>query len=242
MERALRLAEVPVAFSAGFHPHPKISYAGAAATGTASEAEYLEIAVTDECDPRWVRDALDAALPDGIDVVEVVAGDSGNLAASLEASLWEVRIDGITPDAARVAVEAFLGAKRVEVERLTKKGRRRFDVREPVLRLQVVRDDRRAASALGVPCAILRMIVRNVTPAVRPEDVLNGIRQVAAVTPRTPPRVTRLEQGPWDERAGRLVDPLRLCREPDVADDTVEEAPPATPLEDDNVVGARPPR
>ncbi|MFL6166470.1 MAG: TIGR03936 family radical SAM-associated protein, partial [Ornithinibacter sp.] len=42
-ERALRRAAVPMAYSAGFSPHPKVSYAGAAPTGTASEAEYLEI-------------------------------------------------------------------------------------------------------------------------------------------------------------------------------------------------------
>ena len=44
LERALRRADVPMAFSAGFNPHPKISYPGAAPTGVASEAEYLELA------------------------------------------------------------------------------------------------------------------------------------------------------------------------------------------------------
>ena len=51
LERALRRAEVPMAFSAGFHPHPRISYAGGAPTGMLSEAEYLEIALTRQCDP-----------------------------------------------------------------------------------------------------------------------------------------------------------------------------------------------
>ncbi|MFM8894398.1 MAG: TIGR03936 family radical SAM-associated protein, partial [Actinomycetales bacterium] len=51
-ERALRRAEIPIAFSAGFSPHPKVSYANAAPTGAASEAEYLEIAVTAVCDPE----------------------------------------------------------------------------------------------------------------------------------------------------------------------------------------------
>src|SRR3954447_22209889 len=61
LERALRRAGVPMAYSAGFTPHPKISYAGAAAMGTASEAEYLEISVTERLDPDRVREALDAA-------------------------------------------------------------------------------------------------------------------------------------------------------------------------------------
>ena len=72
LERALRRAAVPMAFSAGFHPHPKISYANAAPTGTASEAEYFEISVTDRVDPDAVRDALDEALPVGLDVLQVV--------------------------------------------------------------------------------------------------------------------------------------------------------------------------
>ena len=46
-ERALRRAAVPMAYSAGFTPHPKVSYANAAPTGTASEAEYLEIGLAE---------------------------------------------------------------------------------------------------------------------------------------------------------------------------------------------------
>src|SRR5215470_2358782 len=46
-ERALRRAEVPMAYSAGFTPHPKVSYANAAPTGTGSEAEFLEIALVE---------------------------------------------------------------------------------------------------------------------------------------------------------------------------------------------------
>ena len=55
LERALRRAEVPMAYSAGFSPHPKISYANSAPTGVASEAEYVEIGVTAECDPDRMR-------------------------------------------------------------------------------------------------------------------------------------------------------------------------------------------
>src|SRR6476659_1271896 len=69
-ERALRRADVPMAYSAGFSPHPKISYAGAAPTGVASEAEYLEIGLARESDPEQIRAAIDAALPDGLDILE----------------------------------------------------------------------------------------------------------------------------------------------------------------------------
>ena len=77
LERALRRADVPMAFSAGFHPHPKISYANAAATGTGSEAEYFEISVTQRVEPDSVRVALDEALPAGIDILQVVEAAPG---------------------------------------------------------------------------------------------------------------------------------------------------------------------
>ena len=71
-ERALRRAAVPMAYSAGFSPHPKVSYANAAPTGAASEAEYLEIALAQRCDPERLRAALDESLPPDLDVLEVV--------------------------------------------------------------------------------------------------------------------------------------------------------------------------
>src|SRR6266568_5913989 len=64
-ERALRRAGVPMAYSAGFSPHPKVSYANAAPTGVASEAEYVEISVVERREPSWVRQALDDSLPPG---------------------------------------------------------------------------------------------------------------------------------------------------------------------------------
>ena len=71
-ERAVFRARVPMAYSSGFNPHPRISYAGAAPTGSASEAEYLEIALAEVVDPADVHAQLAEALPDGLDVLEVV--------------------------------------------------------------------------------------------------------------------------------------------------------------------------
>ncbi|TDB83458.1 MULTISPECIES: TIGR03936 family radical SAM-associated protein [Actinomadura] len=220
VERAVRRAGIPVAFSGGFTPHPKISYAGAAATGVASEAEYLEIGLTAPRDPARVRADLDAALPPGLDIVDVVPvragrdGDAqpkaGAFADRLEASEWRIRLDGVSSDDAAAAVAAFMGAGEVEVERLTKKGLRRFDVRAAVSSCEL---DRRAADAADAPCAILRMVVRHSTPAVRPDDILTGLRQVADLAPPSPPLVTRLAQGPLDADTGGLADPLGPDRE-----------------------------
>ena len=192
LERALRRTGVPMAYSQGFNPHPRISYTNAAPTGTASEAEYAELAVTSVLDPEKVRDALDAALPPGLDVLEVVTVRTPDLAERLQASVWTVELPGVGVDRARAAVAALLDAETVEVSRLTKSGMRSFDARGPVLRCDV----RPGETPDGSVCAILDLVVRHVTPSVRPDDVLAALRLVADLVPPVPASVTRLAQGP----------------------------------------------
>ncbi|WP_031507469.1 TIGR03936 family radical SAM-associated protein [Streptomyces megasporus] len=210
-ERALRRAEVPMAYSAGFTPHPKVSYANAAPTGTGSEAEYLEIALTERRDPEVLRRLLDESLPDGLDVVDAVEARTGGFAERLTASRWELRLDGVSPEEAGKAVEVFLAADSVEVQRQTKKGLRTFDTRAAVASLEAVPagSDRPE----GPPCAILRLVVRHQTPAVRPDDVLSGLRATADLAPPVPAAVTRLAQGPLDEETGTVTDPFAPDRD-----------------------------
>lgn len=205
LERAIRRAGVPIGFSAGFSPHPKISYAGAAPTGGASEAEYVELGVTVPCDTEAVRTALDAALPDGLDVLEVVVASGSSLADRLEASHWQIALPGVEQATLDAATSTFLERDLIEVERMTKNGRRVFDVRGAVLRLGA---PERGAPEMVETCAILSVVVRHSTPAVRPDDVLAGLRLVSGLELPAPPRATRLAQGPWDEESGTVSDPL----------------------------------
>lgn len=201
LERALRRAGAPVAFSAGFSPHPKISYVGAAPTGAASEAEYAEIALAARVDPEAFAQAVDGSLPPGLDVVECVEALTGSLPDRIDGSAWEVRLPGVAPEAAAAAVEAFLAAEVVEVDKKTKDGSRRVDARAAVRHAGVRASD-------GDPaCAILDLVVRHTTPAVRPDDVLSGLRAVAELDLPAPPEATRSAQGLLDE-AGHLADPL----------------------------------
>nr|WP_202498426.1 TIGR03936 family radical SAM-associated protein [Streptomyces sp. SID5469] len=214
-ERALRRAEVPMAYSAGFTPHPKVSYANAAPTGTGSEAEYLEIALTEARDPDKLRELLDESLPTGLDIVDAVEARTSGLADRLTASVWELRLDGVDPADAERAVEAFKTAETVEVQRKTKNGMRTFDARGAVAGLdaRVETHSPQADRPTDQPCAILRLVVRHVTPAVRPDDVLSGLRAVADLAPPVPAAVTRLAQGLFDEETGTVTDPLAPDRE-----------------------------
>jgi radical SAM-linked protein len=215
-ERALRRAEVPMAYSAGFTPHPKVSYANAAPTGVGSEAEYLEIALAQSRDPQELRVLLDESLPAGLDVIEAVEARTPGLAERLEASVWQLRLDGVEPADARRAVVAFLAADSVEVQRSTKNGIRTFDCRAAVTRLDVEDVDALEEGACGPrdgACAILRLVVRHLTPAVRPDDVLSGLHATADLAPPVPAAVTRLAQGPLDDESGTVTDPLAPDRD-----------------------------
>src|ERR671916_1933659 len=103
-ERAVRRAGVPVSYSHGFSPHPRLSWIGAAPTGAASEAEYLEIGLTRPVDPGELAAALDAALPDGLDVLAAVAADGTPLADRIDASEWHIALPGVAPDDVERAV------------------------------------------------------------------------------------------------------------------------------------------
>ena len=201
LERAVRKAGLPMAYSAGFHPHPKISYANAAPTGAASEAEYVEVSLTRPVEPQTVREGLDAALPDGLDVVEVAdAADlPGALADHLQGSLWALRFRATGEGAAalaglQVAVDAFLSTDVLHVTWMMKKGPRELDVRAAVVALGVTQEAPPEVPA-GPGDVVVLATVRHTTPTVRPEEIWGALRQVGEVDlPR--PVSTRLRQGP----------------------------------------------
>lgn len=194
-ERALRRAGVPMAYSSGFSPHPRISYANASPTGAATEAEYLEIGLSEVCDPKAVRDALDAALPPGLDVLDVVVAIGDSLTDLLQASRWRVNLVAADPDLLRSAVAEFLTRQEVMVERLTKTGMRTFDARSAVLELAIVGE------------AELELLTLHGTPLVRPDDVVTALRQVEpGLASDQPPLLTRLSQGPLID--GQVRDPF----------------------------------
>jgi radical SAM-linked protein len=212
-ERALRRAHVPMAYSQGFNPHPKISWIGAAPTGVASEAEYVEIQLVEAVEPVDLVAILDAAMPPGLDVLEaVVAGGGESLADRVEASRWLIELPQVSAADLRDAVTRTLAEPVVEVERLTKNGMRTIDARAAIVSARVpgTRHDethRSDPAPTDPPCGILEVVVRQTTPAVRPDDVLSALRVVAALEPPVPAKATRLAQGRLDDSGG-LSDPL----------------------------------
>jgi radical SAM-linked protein len=197
----------------------------AAPTGAASEAEYLEIGLTRLMEPAQVAAALDAALPHGVDVLDAVAIPLGSppLADLIDATRWRLELPGVPPEELTLAVAALMATETLVVERVMKNGRKPVDVRAAVRVAEVTDPAAGAVSSpdddlqLGVDgadrrpyrkhCAILTVVVRQTTPAVRPDDVLAALQAVADLRPPVPPMATRLAQGLLDDR-GCLADPF----------------------------------
>lgn len=208
LERAVRRAGLPMAYSGGFHPHPKISYANAAPTGAASEAEYVEISLTREVEPSSIAAQLDASLPEGLDVLEVADASDlpGALADRLEGSLWALRFraagEGLDGPGMRSAVATLLGLAELHVTRMMKKGPRDLDVRAAVLDLVVVDVGAEVADVpelasvpVGEGDVLVLATVRHTTPTVRPDEIWAALQEVGGrQLPR--PVSTRLRQGP----------------------------------------------
>jgi radical SAM-linked protein len=194
LERALRRAEVPMAYSSGYSPHPRISYGNAAPTGAASEAEYVEIGLSEVVDLGWLARVVGEALPEGMDVIRVVPAVGASLMDRLQASSWLIDVDA-TREVLDRAVTALLDAESVLVERRGKSGSRGFDARPAIVSL-VVRDDR-----------TLEFVGRHGSPLVRPDDVVAAMQSVCPDLVLTRPALmTRVSQGPLV--GSTVIDPL----------------------------------
>lgn len=93
LERSLRRCELPLVFSAGFNPRPRISFAPALPLGVAAEAEYLEVTLEGEVEVSEARRKINDALPEGLRVTDVqaLASSMPNLSRWTRYGLYGVR-------------------------------------------------------------------------------------------------------------------------------------------------------
>lgn len=214
LERALRRIDAPMAYSSGFSPHPKISFAGAAPTGTASLAEYVELQLVRRVQPEQFAAQLSAALPEGMGIEAAVESPGRGLADRLTGSVWHIGLPGCSHTSVATAASQLMSCKELMITKKTKKGPREVDARAAIVTLEVrepgdaVGHDTQSARHLPSGCAILEAVVRHTTPVVRPDDVLTALRDVANLAPDEPPVAIRLAQGLLDEDAATVADPL----------------------------------
>ena len=131
--RALLRSKLPIAYSEGFNPHIKMSFATALAVGVTSDAEYMDFELTQELPATEVIKRLNEQLPKGAEVVnlKILRGKVQPLMASVNLSSYDVRVpyDGQLSDAT-AAVKDFNHAAEINYTRITPKKTREIEIKK----------------------------------------------------------------------------------------------------------------
>ncbi len=135
IERAIIRAKLPAAYSEGFNPHMKISFASALAVGVTSQVEYLELELKEEVELTSVVKQLMATLPPGIRVkrAKYMIGKTPALMAIVNLATYDVVVPfapGTDFAAVKESVERFNGTGEVLFTRRTPKGRKEIEVKQ----------------------------------------------------------------------------------------------------------------
>lgn len=157
-ERILRRARVPLAYSQGFNPHPRMTLALPLPVGCTGEREELDILLIEPLSPEALVDCLQPAMPPGIQVVQVYAVD---LHASARPSCvrrvdYRVVLDGVSVEAVRQAVDALLSQSQVQVEFQHK----HYDLRPLIDSLSAVEQDGQIVLEMVLLCDVQGRIGR----------------------------------------------------------------------------------
>ncbi|MDR2744681.1 MAG: TIGR03960 family B12-binding radical SAM protein [Desulfovibrio sp.] len=130
LDRALRRAGLPLAFSQGFHPLPLLSFGRALPVGVESLAEWFVVTLRAPLAPRELADRL--ALPPGMELVSVEQMPKDSRAEPAPAEKFCLRLAGDDISAAARCFEDFNARQAVTCMRKTKNGLRGVDIR-PIL-------------------------------------------------------------------------------------------------------------
>jgi radical SAM family uncharacterized protein/radical SAM-linked protein len=159
LTRALRRARVPVVYSEGFNPRPKVAFGPALPVGAASEGEYLDFESHEAIGIEGLADALNDVLPQGVRITAVAALERGakSLGESIGAARYRVSAPAL---ASRLAAAGDFRSSTLEVERNGKA--RTFDLRTELLELEVA----------GPDVIRLTLAARSQGASIRPDEVL----------------------------------------------------------------------
>jgi radical SAM-linked protein len=192
-ERALRRARLPMAYTEGFSPRPKLSFGLALPTGCESDAEYLDVALREAVAPEQITATCSSLLPDGVDVVaaQVLPAGAGSLQEEVTSCRWEIDVPQLDPDGLDEIIARVLGAEVLSVTRERKGRPVTDDLRPSVLAL-----------SSGGPCGCGSRLVAELGTrprGVRPAELAQVMGIELGLARRT---------NQWIERDGSRWEPL----------------------------------
>jgi radical SAM-linked protein len=194
-ERAFRIERLPLAFTVGFVPRPKVSFGLALSVGYESDAEYLDVELAEPVDVEAWATQLSGALPEGIDVTAtaVLNDRAPALQEAVTAAEYRLGLAGGDVSSVTQAVEAALASSALEVTR-TKKGREIVEDIRPALRAMSVLGNHDGQVAVELE-------VSTQPRSARPSEIIAAVDEQLIAE-----RVLRTHQ--WIERGGARLEPM----------------------------------
>lgn len=172
-ERTFRRADLPLAYSQGFHPQPRISLACALPLGFTSQAEILDAWLDSDIEADFVRAELDRALPPGIQIMDitVITEREPALQVQVQSAVYEITLLTSVPDLDN-RVAKVLAAESLPRERRGKT----YDLRPLIESLVPISNDLNQQQRLSVQLAA------RASATGRPEEVLQvlGVEPISA--------------------------------------------------------------
>ncbi|MBQ7454667.1 MAG: DUF2344 domain-containing protein [Selenomonadaceae bacterium] len=172
--RALIRSKLPAAWSEGFNPHLKVSFATALAVGVTSDCEYVDFELTAPVDELEVSKRLNAQLPSGAEILRLkkLRGKSKPVMSLVDLSRYEIRLpfnEKLLP-AAQNSVTAFNAAQEIKFTRVTPKKIRELELKRYLAE--------RVELSLSAGELLIKFAVR-ITPegSLKPSEVLKILRE-----------------------------------------------------------------
>jgi len=177
-ERAVRRAAIPIAFSEGFNPHPRMSFASALAVGVTSDDEYMDMDLREDVEPGEIARRLAVALPPAIAIksARLVPDNSPALMAVVNRACYEVRARlsaPVTPEQLQDYITETLNQKEIVIEKNTKKGPKPKDIRPGIINL--------TGRVEGEDVFFDMTLLTGNEGNIRPEEVVRGLKKTAGL-------------------------------------------------------------
>ena len=140
-ERTIRRATLPLSYTQGFSPHPRIALAAPLPVGVSGTRELIDLWLEEDISSSDVAKRLTAAMPPGLAVsaVEQVSDQLPSMQSCIEAARYEIRFDrdALEIDALGIAIDELLARETLDWEEQRGEKKRRYDIRATILELAV---------------------------------------------------------------------------------------------------------
>lgn len=141
-QRAIRRADLPIAYSNGFNPHQQMSFAQPLSVGWTSICEYMDIETTYIVDIDDFINSINECLPDGTKVIDMRKLEDGekNSMASVEAALYYITLDNLNFNLYNL-MEKFLNKGELIIEKKSKHLLKQVDIKQDIFKLEIIGND-----------------------------------------------------------------------------------------------------